>query len=368
MIRKDRVVSTFLEYVQIDSPTQAEATFAAVMTKELEALGFQVFIDDAGEALGSKTGNIIAKLKGSHITQPILFGCHLDTASPGIGIKPTIVDDIIYSDQTTVLGADNKAGIAALIEALQVIKEHNLPHGPIEVVLSIFHEGGQKGAKHLNYELLDSKIAYVLDGGGDPGRIVTSGHAKYQMQLYISHMNELCAPSLKTLRQITSKVVDAMHKDKNYATSTASVAVICGASDKHVIQVESASLSAESALEAICKIRSSFEDVASGYSATVTSKLSEVHQTFSVSRHDPMVKCLFSACSSLGLEAYTAQSIDGSDANHYHSNGIKAVNLGIGERKPHTLHEHLHIKDLVNASRLILALVDEHVKTPMVDL
>jgi acetylornithine deacetylase/succinyl-diaminopimelate desuccinylase-like protein len=124
MINRDRIVEAFLKYVQIDSPTKREGNFARFIAKELEDLGLEVYIDGAGKKVGSDTGNVIAKLKGTKNVQPILFSCHMDTVSPGEGIKPFIKDDVIYSDGTTVLGGDDKAGIAAVVEALRVIKEN----------------------------------------------------------------------------------------------------------------------------------------------------------------------------------------------------------------------------------------------------
>ena len=149
MINNKRLIDEFLELVQIDSPSSKEGEVAKVLVKKLEEIGCKVIIDDAGEKAGGETGNIIATLKGNRDGKKLLFSSHMDTVSPGVGVKP-IVDEakgIIKSDGTTVLGSDDKAGIACILEGLRVIKENNIDHADIQVVFSIWEEGGLYGAK-----------------------------------------------------------------------------------------------------------------------------------------------------------------------------------------------------------------------------
>jgi len=172
MINKKRLLDRFLSYVQIDSPTKSERKFAEYLKSEMEEIGLDVCMDDAGEKVGSDSGNLIGKLKGNTQGETILFSAHMDTVSPGIGIKPVIRDGVIYSDGTTVLGADDKAGIAAILEGVETIIEKNIAHGDIEIVFSIYEEGGLYGAKNLDYENLKAKTGFVFDSGGSPGEIV----------------------------------------------------------------------------------------------------------------------------------------------------------------------------------------------------
>ena len=157
MINEKRLLDRFLKYVQIDSPTKFEREFAEYLMKEMEEMGLEVYMDDAGEKVGSNSGNVIGKLKGNTNGQTILFSAHMDTVSPGKGIKPVIKDGVIYSDGTTVLGGDDKAGIAAILEAVETVIEQDIPHGDIEIVFSIYEEGGLFGAKNLDYSKLKAK-------------------------------------------------------------------------------------------------------------------------------------------------------------------------------------------------------------------
>src|SRR5690554_541101 len=178
MINEERMVQEFMKYVKISSPSTKEKEFADFIKGELEDLGMSVTMDNVGEKFGSNSGNIIARLAGDRKSEPLLFSCHLDTVSPEEGIVPIIKGDAIYSQGDTILGADDKAGIAAVIEALKVLKENNIQHGPIEVVFSVCEEKGLLGAKYLDYNHVQSKRAFVLDSGGDPGEIIIQGPAQ----------------------------------------------------------------------------------------------------------------------------------------------------------------------------------------------
>src|SRR5690554_5606736 len=100
MINEKRLVERFLDYIQIDSPTKEELDFAEHIKGELEKLGLEVYMDDAGKNVGSNAGNVVGRLKGNPNGTPILFSCYMDTVSPGRGIKPQIKDGVISSDGT----------------------------------------------------------------------------------------------------------------------------------------------------------------------------------------------------------------------------------------------------------------------------
>ena len=112
MINEDRLVKTFCDLVQIDSPSDEEEEVAQDLSRRLEALGFEILRD--------AHGNLIAREDGEN---PLLLSAHMDTVEPGRGIKPTIEGDRIVSDGTTILGGDCKAGVAAILEGLESVVE-----------------------------------------------------------------------------------------------------------------------------------------------------------------------------------------------------------------------------------------------------
>ena len=97
---------------------------------------------------------------------------HMDTVVPAINVKPIVKMTAIYSDGMTILGADDKAGLAAMLEVLQVIKEQQISHGQIQFVITVGEESGLIGAKELNSDLLDADFGYAIDASADVGTTV----------------------------------------------------------------------------------------------------------------------------------------------------------------------------------------------------
>ncbi len=369
MVNRNRIVDAFCQYVQISSPTKSEGEFAKFIAKELESLGLCVYVDGAGEIVGSDTGNVIAKLEGTVPGETILFSCHMDTVSPGINIKPIIRDGVIYSDGTTVLGGDNKAGIAAVVEALRVLKENNIPHADIEIALSIYEEGGLHGAKNMDYSKLSAKKAFVLDSGGEPGQIVIQGPAQDKMNVKIigkpAHAGVAPEEGISAV-MVAADAIKRMQLLRIDEETTANIGVINGGSVTNIvmpeltIQAEARSLDNAKLDKQSQHMVECFQAAAEAFGAKTEIDLVRMYGAFKLNETDAIVETVKKACENLSIKPYTAASGGGSDTNIFNANGITAVNLGIGEKKPHTLEEHLHIKDLVTTAELLVELIKLH--------
>lgn len=368
MINEERIVQEFMKYVQIDSPTKKEKQFADFITKELKSLGLEVYIDNAGEKCGSDSGNVIAKLTGNKDVEPILFSCHMDTVSPGEGIKPVCRDGVIYSDGTTILGADDKAGIAAIVEALKTIKENNIDHGPIEILLSISEEGGLYGAKYLDYSQIQSKRAIVLDSGGSPGEIIVQGPAQDQFEVKIigkpAHAGVSPEEGISAIH-VAAHAISKMNLLRIDEDTTANIGTIQGGIATNVVapevilQAEARSLNDEKLDRQTDHMVKCFEETAKEFGAKAEIKRERQYGAFKVEENDEIVTLVKKACENLKIKPHTAKTGGGSDTNVINTKGIKAVNLGTGERKPHTLEEYISIEDLVNISKLVLEIIKE---------
>ena len=141
----------------------------------------QVEIDDAGEAVGGNSGNVIARFPGTIPgAESIMMSAHMDTVVPGEGVKPVVEGDIIRTDGTTVLGGDDKSGCAVIIEVIRCLQEQNIPHAPIEAIFSICEEVGLLGAKNVDVSKIKAKYGIVFSTLGRPGfslpMVLSSNH------------------------------------------------------------------------------------------------------------------------------------------------------------------------------------------------
>ncbi|SET23024.1 peptidase T-like protein [Natronincola peptidivorans] len=367
MVNQERLIQEFLELVQIDSHSGKEGKIAKVLKEKLENLGLEVIVDNAGEKVGGETGNLIAKLKGTTASgETILFSCHMDTVKPGEGVKPVIKEDVIYSDGTTILGGDNKAGIAAVLEGIRVIKENNIPHGDIEVAFSIWEEGGLFGAKYLDYGKINAKYGFVLDSGGSPGEIITTGPCQDKVNAKIfgkpAHAGVAPEEGISAI-MIAARAIENMKLLRIDEETTANVGVITGGEATNIvtpmveIKAESRSLREDKLDAQTAHMVEAFEKAAADFGGKVEMDVERMYPPFNIAEGEEIITKVQEAFSQIGLESYTAATGGGSDTNILNGNGIKAVNLGIGEKKPHTLEEHIHIKDLVNSAKMVAEIV-----------
>ncbi|MDQ2733185.1 MAG: M20/M25/M40 family metallo-hydrolase, partial [Armatimonadota bacterium] len=162
----ERLVQEFLALVHIDSPPRQEGRIMNVIAPQLEAMGFKVAFDRAGEAVGGDVGNLIATLPATDPKAPsIALSAHVDTVEPTPNIRTIVENGMIRTDGTTILGADDKAAVAAIMEAARYAVASNIPHGEIQILLSICEEIGLKGAVEMDLSMVSAKMAFVFDTG-----------------------------------------------------------------------------------------------------------------------------------------------------------------------------------------------------------
>ncbi|MGL5348335.1 MAG: M20/M25/M40 family metallo-hydrolase [Peptostreptococcaceae bacterium] len=370
MINKQRLIDEFLELVQIDSPSSKEGKIAQVLVKKLEEIGCEVIIDDAGEKAGGETGNVIATLKGNRPGKKILFSSHMDTVSPGIGVKP-IIDEaagIIKSDGTTILGSDDKAGIAAILEALRVIKENNIDHSDIQVVFSIWEEGGLFGAKYLDYSKVDAEYAFVLDSGGSPGEIIVQAPAQDAIKVKITgkpaHAGLQPENGISSI-MVASRAIENMKLLRIDEETTANIGIVKGGIATNIVMpeleivAEARSLSEEKLDAQTNHMVETFKSAANEFGAQIDIEVNRAYAPFTIEENDEIVALVKRAFSNMNVEGKTGSTGGGSDTNILNKNGVKAVNLGIGMKNAHTLEEYIAIEDLLNSAVMVTEIIKE---------
>lgn len=163
-VEKERVKNLFLELAQISGATGDERRVADTIVSKLGAMGYTPREDGAASATRGNAGNLLLDIPGTVPDAPgVILMAHMDTVSLARGVKPQIRDGVIYSDGTTALGADNRAGCAEVLEAVRLLKEGNVPHGPIQVIFTVGEEGGLLGSSALRRQDVHGHIGYAVD-------------------------------------------------------------------------------------------------------------------------------------------------------------------------------------------------------------
>lgn len=369
MINKNRVVQLFLELVQVDSETRHERAIADVLRKKFEDLGLEVTEDDSAAVTGHEAGNLIATLRaqGAEQAEPILFTCHMDTVTPGIGIKPVVGEDgWIRSDGTTILGADDKAGVAALLEVIQVIQDSKIPHGEIQFVITAGEESGLMGARALDGQRLNAKYGFALDSNGEVGAICIAAptQARIEVEIYgkSAHAGVNPEDGISAI-QVAGKAISRMRLGRIDEETTANIGKFEGGGATNIVTehaklyAEARSIVQEKVEKQIADMKEAVESACRDYGARGEFKSQIIYPAFHHTEEDPVVQLAKKAAEQLGLSGRTFMSGGGSDANIFNGLGVPTVNLAVGYEDIHTTSERIKADDIVKAAELVLEIV-----------
>ncbi|PRO66735.1 M20/M25/M40 family metallo-hydrolase [Alkalicoccus urumqiensis] len=363
----ERLIEEFLTLIQIDSETKYEREIADYLIKRMQGLGLHVKEDSSSRKTGHAAGNLICTLPASgKDAPPIYFTSHMDTVVPGIGVTPQVTEEWITSDGTTVLGADDKAGLAVMIEAVERLKEENISHGQVQFILTAGEESGLVGARHLDMNLVDAAYGYALDSDGEVGTIITA--APNQAKLFVTmhgkkaHAGVAPEKGVSAIK-LAAEAIAAMPLGRIDEETTANIGRIDGGSqtnivcDKVEIKAEARSLDREKLQEQVKKMEHALETAADegGGRAEINTQL--VYPGYKQSESDQVVHTAKKAAEAVGRRAVLKQSGGGSDANIIAGHGIPTVNLGVGYENIHTTEERQSIRELQTLAAYVVEII-----------
>ncbi|MBM7705677.1 tripeptide aminopeptidase [Chryseomicrobium aureum] len=361
-----RLLEEFIELVEIPSETGNEQIIAPVLKTKLEDLGFTVLEDDAKEKTGFGAGNLIATKPGDAALPKLLFSVHMDTVTPGVDIKAVRGGDRIVSEGETILGADDKAGIAALFEALRRVNESEAHHGQLQVVITVGEESGLVGAKALDPSLLDADFGYALDSDGEVGGIVVA--APFQAKLWTTITGKPAhagvAPE-KGISAITvaAKSISAMNLGRIDEETTANIGrfeggkatnIVCP--EVHILS-EARALTEEKVNAQVKHMVDTFETTATSLGASAETKTELMYPGFSFSEQDEVVSYAKHSFEALEIPVSIKRSGGGSDANVFNGLGIPTAILSVGYEEIHTTNESMPIAQLEKLADVVTHLI-----------
>jgi tripeptide aminopeptidase len=375
VINAARIKDEFLDLVCISSVSRREGAIARRLDGILTSMGAVVEVDDAGERLEGETGNLLARFGGNRAeAPPFLLSAHMDTVAPAAAIHPVVEGDIVRTDRTSVLGGDDKAGIVAILEAIRALRERAIPHGDIELVLTICEESGLQGAKQFDTSHLRSRRGLVLDVDGVAELITrapAANHVSATIHGLAAHAG-ICPEQGLSAIQLAAEAIAGMRLGRVDEETTANLGVIQGGlasnivADSVVVRGETRSLSVEKLEAQTRHMRERFEAAVAGRSVVVGDRLhrarAEVHvrrqyDALDVGEDASIVRLVRAAAAESGRACRTRATGGASDANVVAARGIEIANLGCGMREIHTVNEWVDLKDVVATAELVLGTV-----------
>ncbi len=352
-MNSSRLLDSFLDLVRIDSPSGEEAAIARYLATRLKDLGLTVELDPIH--------NLVARLPGQG--QSVMLAAHMDTVMPGRGIKPVVKDGVVRSDGTTILGADDKAGIAVILETLTELAESGQPHPPLEVVITVQEETGLNGAKGLDRSGLQSRLGISLDAGGPPGAIVVSAPTHDLVTAVVhgqaAHAGANPEAGINAIK-VAAEAIHNMPLGRIDAETTANIGIIQGGRARNIVP-DRVELTGEARSRNVARLeaqtavmRRVLEEAAKAFDTTVEVNVTRSYLGYELGPDAPMVYALSEACRSEGIEPELVPTGGGSDANIFNGDGRQVVNLSMGASGEHTTHEQVAVDDMVTCARIVL--------------
>lgn len=372
MINRERIIGEFMELVRIDSETKFEEQICEELTTRFERLGLSVKRDDAAAKIGHQGGNLVATLPGTagrENEEPIFFTCHMDTVAPGLGIQPRLDEDgYIRSDGTTILGSDDKAGIAAMFEAIRVLRERAIEHGPILFVVTIAEEMGLIGSRAMEKGYFTAKYGFALDSNGKVGDIVVAAPTNAKLYIDIhgkkAHAGVNPEDGISAI-QLASKAIAKMPLGRIDHETTANIGSFEGVQETNVVcdyvkmKAEARSLVSEKMEKQVAKMKAALEETAQEFGGRAEIRVDVMYPAYKYGEGDEVVQVAQRAVSRIGREPKLLASGGGSDANNFNGMGIPTVNLAVGYEHIHTTKEQMPVEELLKTTELVLAIIEE---------
>lgn len=374
-VNKERMLAEFKEIVALPCHSLQERPVFELLKGKLEALGFTVEEDDAGEKLGGNCGNLWAFLPASAGVEGavrVLLSAHMDGVEPCGGTTVIQKDGVLYSDGTTILGGDDKSGVEGILEGIRMLLEEGAPHGDIQILFTVCEEGGVNGSRCLDRSKLRADVGYALDGEGAPGEIVVGapGQKKYKIDIIgrTAHGGLEPEKGINSIMIAAKALADVKRYGRIDEETTCNIGIIGGGNATNIvpdlvtIEGDARSRNKEK-LEAICKeIVETIATSAEKYGAKAEVFVDNKYDSFAVAENSDVVALAKAACAMHGFTPDITVTGGGSDANFLNAYGLPSVILGTGMAHVHTVDEYIKEEDLYNTALMVHGILKAAVK------
>jgi len=373
-INQERLAATFIALCEIDSPSKKEGKVAEYLKSVFREMDAEITEDGSADETGSDCGNLLVRFSGSLDKEPVFLNCHMDTVLPAEGVKVLQQGEVFTSAGDTVLGGDDKAGIAVLIEVMRTLKENNKPFGPVELVFTTCEEVGLLGVKAFDPNLLKSKIGFALDTTG-VHKVITGAPAANRI---VAEINGVAAHAglnpeegINAI-QLAAQAIAGLELGRIDFESTANIGLIEGGAatniipEKAVVKGEIRSHSeeklaayTEKAKEIFSKTILNWQDPGGKAKGRPTMNFQVIpdYPVMKLDSNSAVLRRAEQAAASINVNLEFLVAGGGSDANIFNSYGLQCAILSTGMDKVHSTEETIRLSDMVCTAELVMALL-----------
>lgn len=353
---------------EVASPSRQEGAVAAIVIEQLQALGATITEDDAASALPAGCNNILASIPGNvEGGTPICLCAHLDTVPNAGPIDVVLKDGFLQNAHADILGGDNKAAVAAILEAARRVVSEKRPHAGIELLFTPCEEIGLRGAAHFDPARLTAKMAFVFDHTGPIGGIVTAAPSLRKVQATFvgrtAHAG-IVPEQGRSAIVAAARAIGRMPHGRIDDSTTANVGTISGGSATNVVaerctvSAEARSLDDGTLGQQIMEMLDALTWAATEGEVDLETQVVNEFTGYRLASSDPQVRLAKAALTMCGLEPTEIATGGGSDTNAFLKNGLASVNLCNDMVDVHTGDERIAVASVEKTVDVALALID----------
>ncbi len=353
MINTQRLVKNFIRMVTISSESGNESEFAHYMLRLGNFMGLKTRSD--------KFGNIYLYLQGEG--EPLMLNTHMDTVSPGVGIRAKVSGKYIVSGGDTILGADSKAGIAAMIEAIQSVQEKNIRHRPVLITLTCNEESGIPTADKI---ISDIKICVVPDRGAPVGEIITESPFDQVFEVVVSGKTAYAPSNYNDGRHAImaiNNIINSVPWGNIDKFTTTNIGLINGGLMTTMIpemcsfKANCYSFRLKSVSSFLRKVSDAAKKTDAKFGTTTKVNLLEYFGGYKLKRTDPLVKTVEAAIEGSKIDPVFKVYKTVTNANLLNQIGIKTVLIGTGVENQHTVRERISVTSLERLTNIVINII-----------
>ncbi|MGD9694827.1 MAG: M20/M25/M40 family metallo-hydrolase [Thermoleophilia bacterium] len=362
------VARLMVRLCEIPSPSRQEGPVAEAVRAELRDLGAEVIEDDAAAALGAGCGNIVARFPATaEGGVPIMFGAHLDTVPVTGPIEVELVDGELTNRHDAILGGDNKAAVAVLLQAMRRVRDEGRPHGGVELLFTPCEEIGLRGAAAFDPGALRARFGFVYDHSGPIGSVVAAAPSLHRLwaEFVGRAAHAGIAPEAgRSALLAASKAVARMPQGRIDSETTVNVGTIEGGTATNVIAercritAEARSRDERTLSVQLTAMLDALAWAAAECEVDLETRAEREFTAYRLGEGDPQVRMALDVLEGLGHPARLVASGGGSDVNALIANGFPAVNLCNAMVDIHTPDERIAVRSLEQMLDITLGLID----------
>jgi tripeptide aminopeptidase len=363
------VVDLFTDLAALPSPPGEERAVADAVTRYLRDLGLDVDEDGAGAQVGSTIGNLYCRLDptADGAGTPVFLCAHLDTVPPTGPIKPVIDDGFVRNEGGTILGADNKSAVAAMLEATRRVLAENRPHAGLELLFTPKEEVGLLGAGAFDHDRFRADIGYVYDQAAAIGEVILGAPYSHSMEVRFhgraAHAGMYPEEGRSAIAAAARAIAD-LRLGRLDDETTANVGVINGGTAGNIVP-EWCTFLAEARAHDERKLGEVVQEMLDAIAfaggledCEVETEVHKSYRGYRFKRDDDVVRIAHTALERSGFTPTYALSGGGADANVFNERGLRCLNLANGMQDIHTPDERIAVDDLERMVDVTLALLD----------